>query len=440
MPGPPNGLALRLCAKIGALPGRGVAGPSEPIWTERQRYVFRRTLEELEQYRGVGTTLVTLYVPPTRQLSDVAQMVRNEIGQASNIKSKSTQDAVSGALTSILSRLKNFRETPKNGLAIFVGDVSIGANKTQTVAHLIEPPLPLATYQYRCESTFNLEPLKALGQVENQYGLIILDRKECSMGFLKGKAIQAVYTRQSLVPSKHGRGGQSAQRFERLIEIAAHEWFTQCAEKATEIFLHAEVKAVLLGGPGPTKEFFAREGYLHHELRKKLYPQFFDTGYTDDDQGLKEMVENAGTAIDEIGRLQDRKLMQRFLRETAKQDGGLGTYGENEVRAALEAGAVEHLLLSENLRKWRLTFTNTKSGEKVVKTVGQLDVDNAQAEMAKLWGGGSIEFSKLDLIEDLSDIAEQSGTNVHIVDSASEEGGILMSAFGGSVAILRYKV
>ncbi|HEX2066299.1 MAG TPA: peptide chain release factor 1, partial [Candidatus Thermoplasmatota archaeon] len=159
------------------------APPSTPQWSERQRYVFRRTLEELEQYRGAGTTLVTLYVPPTRQLSDVAAMVRDEIGQASNIKSKGTQDAVTGALTSILARLKNYKATPPNGLAIFVGDVNVGAGKTMFVAHLIEPPMPLSTYQYRCESTFNLEPLKALGSVEDVYGLIVIDRKECSMGF-----------------------------------------------------------------------------------------------------------------------------------------------------------------------------------------------------------------------------------------------------------------
>lgn len=416
------------------------APPKEAVWTERQRYVFRRTLEELEQYRGVGTTLVTLYVPPTRLLSDVAAMVRNEVGQASNIKSKQTQDAVSGALTSILARLKNYKATPPNGLAIFVGEVNVGANKTESVAHLIEPPVPISTYQYRCESTFNLEPLKALGQVETSFGLMILDRKECSMGFLKGKAIVPVYNRGSLVPSKHGRGGQSAQRFERLIEIAAHEWFTQCAEKATEIFLHADVKAVLLGGPGPTKEFFAREEYLHHELRKKLFPQFFDTGYTDEDQGLKELVENAGSAVEEIGRMQDRKLMQRFQMEVAKTDQGLATYGENEVRKALVAGAVDHLLVAENLRKWRLTFHNRQTGETVVKTVPALDVDKAYGEMAKQWGGNATEMEKKDLIEELSDLGEASNSNIHIVSSASEEGGMLEKAWGGVVAILRYKL
>jgi peptide chain release factor subunit 1 len=320
-----------------------------------------------------------------------------------------------------------------------VGNVQVGAGKTQMVAHFIEPPLPITTYQYRCESTFNLEPLKALGQVEDTYGLIVIDRKECSMGFLRGKAIVSIYNRQSQVPSKHGRGGQSAQRFERLIEIAAHEWFAYCGERATEIFLNADVKAVLLGGPGATKDFFAKEGYLHHELQKRLHPTYFDTGYTDDDQGLKELVEAAGAAIQGIAMLDDRKLMQRFLRETAKPDGGLGTYGEAEVRKALEAGAVEHLLLSENLRKTRLTLRNRQTGEVVHKTVPNLHVDDAYAEVAKRWGGNQTEMEKADLVEELSDIAESSAANVHIVSGASEEGGILMSAFGGIVAILRYK-
>jgi peptide chain release factor subunit 1 len=415
------------------------APPKEPEWTERQRYVFKRNLEELAQYRGVGTTLVTIYVPPTRQLSDVAAMVRDEIGKASNIKSKQTGDAVSSALTSILARLKNYRETPKNGLAIFVGDVNVGAGKTSSVAHFIEPPVPVNTGIYRCDSTFILDPLKSMGAVENSYGLIILDRKECSMGFLRGKSIQPVYTRTSLVPSKHGRGGQSAQRFERLIEIAAHEWFTQCAEKATEIFLHADIKALLLGGPGPTKEFFAREGYLQHELAKKLHPQFFDTGYTDDDQGLKEMVQNAGDAIEEIGRHQDRKLMQEFLVHI-KQDTGMVTYGEDEVRKALLAGAVKHLLLAEGLRKWRLIFTNRQSGEVIEKSVPTMQLDDAYNEVAKKWGGNQTEMTKKDVIEELSDLAEASGTAVHIVSAASEEGGMLSATFGGIVAILRYKM
>ncbi len=410
-------------------------------WTERQKYVFKRTIEDLGNYRGMGTELVTLYVPPTRQISDAAAMLRDELGQASNIKSKQTATAVQSALTSILARLKQWNRTPENGLAAFVGNVSIGNNKTTQVAHVFEPPEPVQTYQYRCDSTFNVEPLRGMMASEDVYGLLIIDRKECSIGLLRGKAIVPMHNKQSMVPSKHGRGGQSQRRFERLTEEAADQWFKHEAEIASEIFMNEpHLKAVIVGGPGPTKEFFVEHGYLHHEVKKKVHSTTFDTGYTDDDQGLKELVEAASQAIQGIGMVEDKKLMQRFLKETSKPDGGLGEYGEQPVREALEMGAVDHLLLSEDLRKRRVTFTHKKTGEERYATVDDHKVDFEFDKVAKEWGGANnVEMEHKDLIEDLSDMAEQQGSNVHIVSTASEEGGILRNAFGGIVAILRFQ-
>lgn len=409
-------------------------------WTERQRYVFKRTIEELADYRGMGTELVTLYIPPTRQLSDAAAMLRDEVGQASNIKSKQTGQAVQSALTSILARLKPYKQTPENGLAIFVGNVIIGNNKTEQVAHVIEPPQPVPTYQYRCDSTFNVEPLKGMLKSDEVYGLFIIDRKECSVGLLKGKTIVALHNKQSMVPSKHGRGGQSQRRFERLTEEAADHWFKDEGERASEIFQNEEnLKAVLIGGPGSTKDYFVEQDYLHHEIKKKVHPQTFDTGYTDDDQGLKELVAAASEAIEGIAMMEDKRLMQRFLKETSNPDGGLATYGEEMVREALDMGAVEHLLLSEDLRRLRVTFTNDKSGEVREETVQDSKVGFAFDKVAQEWGGNHVTMTKTDLIEDLSDKAEQTGATVHIISSASEEGQILMNAFGGVVAILRYR-
>lgn len=409
-------------------------------WTERQKYVFKRAIEELEKYRGMGTELVTLYIPPTRQISDANAMLRDELGQAANIKSKQTGQAVQSALTSMMARLKPFKQTPENGLALFVGNVVVGNNKTEQVAHVLEPPEPVPTYQYRCDSSFNVEPLKEMLEHEDTYGLMIIDRKECSIGFLKGKAIVALSNKQSTVPSKHGRGGQSQRRFERLTEEAAHEWFKASGEKASEIFLNTpNLKAVLLGGPGSTKNYFAEEGYLHHEVQKKLHPTYFDTGYTDDDQGLKELVEAAGEAIHGLAMLADKHLMQRFLRETAKPDSGLAEYGEAAIRKALEMGAVDHLLLSEDLRRTRCTFKHRQTGEVRETTVEADKVAMAYDKLSAEWGGNNVGLEKKDLVEDLSDLAEQIGANVHIVSSASEEGGILRNAFGGIAAILRYR-
>lgn len=90
---------------------------------------------------------------------------------------------------------------------------------------IIEPPEPIQTFIYKCDSQFHLEPpLMSQLEAKEMYGLIVIDRKEATVGFLKGGTnIVVVSNEQSLVPSKHHQGGQSSRRYERLIEIAAHE-------------------------------------------------------------------------------------------------------------------------------------------------------------------------------------------------------------------------
>ena len=69
------------------------------------KYKFRRDLEEIEKAQGRGTELVSVYVPPDKQISDVANYLRNEYSQSSNIKSDFTRKHVMQAIDSILARL-----------------------------------------------------------------------------------------------------------------------------------------------------------------------------------------------------------------------------------------------------------------------------------------------------------------------------------------------
>ena len=81
-----------------------------PDSLDRARYDFKRDLEELRDLSGRGTELISLYVPPTRQISDVMAYLRNEYSQSSNIKSKSTRKNVMAAIESIMSRLKTYKK------------------------------------------------------------------------------------------------------------------------------------------------------------------------------------------------------------------------------------------------------------------------------------------------------------------------------------------
>jgi peptide chain release factor subunit 1 len=308
------------------------------------RYELRRHLESIGNYSGHATEMISLYVPPNRQISFVSGYLKNEYSQSSNIKSKSTRKNVTSAIESILSRLKTFKKPPENGLIFFVGHVATSGNQTEMVQHVVEPPMPITTFLYRCDSKFYLEPLSDMLVDKDTYGLIVVDRSEATIGFLRGKRVEAVKNVPSRVPSKHGRGGQSQRRFERLIEIAAHEFFKKVGDIANDTFLdEKELRGILIGGPGATKEFFAEKSYLHHELKRKII-DLFDTGYTDE-YGLRELVENATGALSDLDLVREKKLIQKLMNEIRKTEGGLSIYGYDQVYNAVKDGMVDVLLV-----------------------------------------------------------------------------------------------
>ena len=125
------------------------------------------------------------------------------------------------------------------------------------------------------------------------------------------------------------------------------EYFNRVGEHADEIFLPIEnLKSLLLGGPGPTKDDFEKGNYLHYTLKEKIVATI-DTSYTDE-QGVSEVVEKSQDILRRIRYVEEKKIMQKFLREIG-QDTGLATYGEDEVRKYLNNGIVDTLLLSEDL-------------------------------------------------------------------------------------------
>ena len=111
--------------------------------SERARYEFKRKLEELRNVKGSATQLISLYIPPGRQIHEVVSQMRSEYSQASNIKSKSTMKNVTGALESVMQTLKNFKDPGENGIVIFVGHRSIGAERTKMSTFVIVPPTPI---------------------------------------------------------------------------------------------------------------------------------------------------------------------------------------------------------------------------------------------------------------------------------------------------------
>lgn len=108
--------------------------------SSKEIYEVKRTLEELSQKRGRGTELVSVYIPPDRQISDVVKHMREELSQSANIKSKQTKKNVQSAIEVIMQRMKLFPKPPEKGLVLFVGMIPRGGPGTEKMeTYVFEP-------------------------------------------------------------------------------------------------------------------------------------------------------------------------------------------------------------------------------------------------------------------------------------------------------------
>src|SRR6056297_1439515 len=181
--------------------------------SDKQKYEFRKVIEELKGYSGSGTQLVSIYIPEDRQISSVVAHVTQEHSEASNIKSKDTRTAVQDALTSIKDRLRYYDTyPPENGMVVFSGAIDTGGGRSEMVTRTLEsPPQPVESFRYHCDSEFLTEPLEHMLEDSGLFGLIVLDRREANVGWLKRKRVEPLKSASSLVPGKQRKGGQSAQ-------------------------------------------------------------------------------------------------------------------------------------------------------------------------------------------------------------------------------------
>ncbi|MFH1247381.1 MAG: peptide chain release factor 1, partial [Candidatus Micrarchaeota archaeon] len=173
----------------------------------KELFEFKKRLAELRDYSGHGTELISVYITPGYPISDIAAKLRDEYGQAANIKSKSTQKNVQAALEKIMAFLKTFKKTPERGVAIFAGNVSEYEGQVNVQLFSIEPPYPLATQFYRCESRFVLEPMEDMLEHTGTYGLVVMDGKDATIALLKGKAVKVLRQLHSTAMQKVHKGG-----------------------------------------------------------------------------------------------------------------------------------------------------------------------------------------------------------------------------------------
>ena len=409
--------------------------------TSFETYKIKQSIERLERKKSFNgaTCLVTLYMPHGTSIPDVTNQLTDERGTAANIKSKQTGKAVVAALSSILSRLKQIRDLPKNGLVIFCGQTQSGKVEYWPIT----PTEPIARKMYVCDSRFHTEYLRDQLQEKDQYGLMVIDRGSAAFALLRGNHMTFLRNMTSFVPGKHGKGGQSQRRIQRGTEVLAQEHLKRAGVIASKLFLEVEdLKGIVVGGPALAKDQFVRGNNLDYRLVDKVIGTV-DVGYTGE-QGITELMEKSTELLKDVRYLEEKKMVQLFLRELGK-DTGMVAYGQKEILKAIDLGAVKTLLISEEMDVFQVNVVcpqcgfkkqdNVKARDMVEYEEGLIKSNCPECNSSKLTIDESVDF-----VEELGRKALETGANIEIISIDTEEGIILFKSFGGLVALLRYPI
>jgi len=404
-----------------------------------KQHKLRKLIAYLSDKQGRGMEFISLYIPREKSIDEMVAFLKCESDSAA-AKSESVKDRLQDALKNVIQHLKLQKEIPENGLAVFAG--TFAANDLEGEGLNVEelvPPEPITTYLYEVDNHFRLDPLREMLRNQKVVGLVAMDSKEASFGILNGERLELIENITSGIPGKSGKGGSSQRRYERERDMAVTYFFHRVAEHATKAFLeNHKVTALIIGGPGPTKQDFSNGDYLHYEL-KNAFIGTVDTQSTGK-EGVKEVLAKSSETLKNMCAPEEKSIVQRLLSEMVKQD-TLAIYGLDPVLNALKKGEVNVALVTDNTdmleivvmcKKCELSRAQIVNMKKKAQTVQEMISRPCERCNA-------VEYAveEKDIVDVLEDLASQTNARVEVISTVSQEKAKL-TALGGFAAILRY--
>jgi len=405
-----------------------------------QMWKVKKLIKSLDAARGAGTSMISLIIPPKDQISRISAMLTQEYGTASNIKSRVNRLSVLAAITSTQQRLKLYNRVPPNGLVLFVGTILTDEGKEKKVSFDFEPHKPINTSLYLCDNKFHTEALQELLESDSKFGFIVMDGNGTLFGTVAGNTREVIHKFTVDLPKKHGRGGQSALRFSRLRDEKRHNYVRKVAELAVQHFItndKVNVTGLVLAGSADFKTELSQSDMFDPRLAAKVI-KVVDVSYGGEN-GFNQAIELAAESLANVKFVQEKKLIQKYFDEIS-QDTGKYCFGIEDTLKALELGAVETLIVWENLDITRYVLRNA-AGEEIVVFANKEQEKDREKFMDKSTG---LEMEQAEepqsLLEWFAEKYKDFGANLEFVTNRSQEGAQFVKGFGGIGGLLRYKL
>uniref|UniRef100_K3Z6L4 eRF1/Pelota-like N-terminal domain-containing protein n=1 Tax=Setaria italica TaxID=4555 RepID=K3Z6L4_SETIT len=375
----------------------------------------KKLIKALDAARGNGTSMISLIMPPRDQISRVTKMLAQQ-------------------------RLKLYNRVPPNGLVLYTGTIVTDDGKEKKVTFDFEPFRPINASLYLCDNKFHTEALNELLASDDKFGFIVMDGNGTLYGTLSGNSREVLYKFSVDLPKKHGRGGQSAVRFARLRMERRHNYLRKVAELATQYFINPatnqpNIVGLILAGSADFKNELGKSEMFDPRLQAKVV-KMIDVSYGGD-SGFNQAIEMSAEVLSDVKFVQEKKLIGKYFEEIS-QDTGKYVLGVQDTMTALEMGAVETLIVWENLDVRRYELKNSATGETIVKYLNpaqEADQSNFTDEATS----GELEVvDNTLLLEWFAENYHQFGCTLEFVTNKSQEGSQFCRGFGGIGGILRY--
>lgn len=342
------------------------------------------------------------------------------------------RQSVQAALRSLIAKLATYKTVPPNGLALFCGYIGETEGKQKKLMAVLEPMKPLASGLYRCDSEFHLDVLYEQFEEKNTYGFIIVDGNGASFHTLNGNLRQTLFRFEVSLPKKHGRGGQSKNRFARIREEKRGWYTTKVAALGITQFIDPassmpNVKGIVLAGSAQLKE----EVQLKLDQRlARIVIAVVDIQYAGE-AGFNQAINLTKENLGNLKFVQEQEVISKLFEEISRD--GHYAIGIDDTMYALTSGLLDSLIVWNDMPVLRRELVKESSPEdppKICYVAPDKSLEESQEWTVK---------SQMPLLDWILEHWNEFGCKLELVSDQTNVGAQFVKGFGGLGGLLRYQ-
>lgn len=307
--------------------------PTKKEQHEKEVRDLRRRIEELATRRSnSGKCYGTYAYPPGTNLARVISFIGAELAEAANINKKQTRSRIQAMLGHISNELKGVKKMPANGIFILSDPDS---------CVIIEPPQPVQRKIQRNEKFFLLDDLQELcvGEEDQFDAVVHINGERCRCYSHNGVCLTYLGKTTYELPKNHGKGGQSAQRYDRLRSEAIQRAIRRVVELLHKHFVKAGrplVKNLVVFGNAEMKDHLVVE--LDSCLKSVVRGPF-----TVDKVSEAELFQRASVAIN-AGAVEGEMGVVNRVRTLFNTHPEMLSYGDEDIEEDLRLKHLKELI------------------------------------------------------------------------------------------------